>query len=94
MWITRAAEHPDLGEVVAAGGVEVAFAIGRSVGTAVVRNRLRRQLRVLMDEVVDDGLAPGCYLVGVHPSPTEHTFDSLRGFVRRASAPWCGDGPS
>ncbi len=92
LWITRAAEHPDLGEVVAAGRVEVAFAIGRSVGTAVVRNRLRRQLRVLMDEVVDDGLAPGWYLVGVRPSVTEHTFDDLRRFVRRASAAWRGDG--
>lgn len=64
--------------------VEVAFAIGRSVGGAVVRNRLRRRLRVLMDERAAAGLPPGHYLIGVRPGASELTFDELRGHLIRA----------
>lgn len=51
----------------------VAFAIGRRVGSAVARNRLRRRLRAALAELE---LAPGSYLVSagseaVHLSPTE-----------------------
>jgi ribonuclease P protein component len=52
-----------------ATGAEVAprlaFAIGRPVGPAVVRNRLRRQLRA---RARDLDLAPGAYLVHVSPA--------------------------
>jgi len=42
----------------------VAFAIGRPVGTAVVRNRLRRRLREIV-RARSDQLEPGCsYLIG------------------------------
>lgn len=64
--------------------VEVAFSIGRAVGGAVVRNRLRRRLRVLMDECIADGLSPGHYLLGARPEATDATFDQLRHHLRRA----------
>ena len=47
----------------------VAYAIGRSVGSAVVRNRLRRRLRALADDWARAGeLRPGWYLVGATPA--------------------------
>jgi ribonuclease P protein component len=46
----------------------VAYAIGRSVGSAVVRNRLRRRLRALAHDWARAGeLRPGWYLVGATP---------------------------
>lgn len=42
----------------------VAFAIGRPVGPAVVRNRLRRRLRALLATA---GLPTGWYLIGATP---------------------------
>ena len=53
----------------------VAFAIGRPVGPAVVRNRLRRRLRVIVRQ---NGFAPGYLLIGVRPKAAELTFDQLR----------------
>ena len=53
---------------------KVAFAIGRAVGSAVVRNRLRRRLRALLSQV---SLPPGWYLIGASPRATELTFDQL-----------------
>ena len=53
----------------------VAFAIGRSVGGAVVRNRIRRRLRSAMAEVQRArGLPAGSYL--------------LSGDARLATLPW------
>jgi len=47
----------------------VAYAIGRTVGSAVVRNRLRRRLRALVHEHARAGrLGPGWYLVGATPA--------------------------
>lgn len=45
----------------------VGYAIGRSFGGAVSRNRIRRRLRVLLSGHADR-LQPGLYLVGAHPS--------------------------
>ena len=42
----------------------VAFAVPRKVGTAVVRNRLRRQVRAHLGASGAD-LAPGAYLVAL-----------------------------
>ena len=65
----------------------VAFAIGRAVGTAVVRNRLRRRLRALLSERARSGaLASGWWLIGAHPSATELTFDQLRSEVTRLTS--------
>jgi ribonuclease P protein component len=45
----------------------VAFAVGRSVGSAPLRNRVRRRLRALAREHAGE-LAPGWYLVGADAS--------------------------
>ena len=46
----------------------VAFAVGRAVGPAVARNRLRRQLRALWREVLDTTPPPaGDYLIMTAP---------------------------
>ena len=49
----------------------MAFAVSRAVGTAVVRNRLRRQLRAYLSEVraQDPGRLPsGAWLFAIQPS--------------------------
>ena len=50
---------------------QVAFAIGRPFGSAVRRNRLRRQLRAILTARESD-LGPGMFLIGVN-SPNRHT---------------------
>lgn len=54
-----------------------AYSIGRRVGPAVVRNRVRRQLRMLMCEA-SPRLAPGAYLVGAGPEAAKRTYAELR----------------
>ena len=53
----------------------VAFAIGRAIGPAVVRNQARRRLRCLL---VEASWPPGWYLIGARPAITERSFDALR----------------
>ena len=54
----------------------VAYAIGRAVGGAVVRNRLRRQLRhAVVAEARAAGLPGGWYLIGAAPAAA--TTDSV-----------------
>jgi RNase P protein component len=53
----------------------VAFAIGRALGPAVVRNRLRRRLRMLLTSAA---LPPGWYLFGGTSALAERPFDALR----------------
>lgn len=53
----------------------VAYAIGRPVGTAVVRNRLRRRLRALIAELAPP---PGTYLVIATPAAATRSFAELR----------------
>ncbi len=59
----------------AVGRAHVAFAIGRPVGGAVVRNRLRRRLRMIARE---RPLVPGWWLIGARPSAIELTFGKLQ----------------
>jgi ribonuclease P protein component len=68
----------------------VAFAISRAVGSSVVRNRLRRQLRVLLTQAE---LPSGSFLVGVRPAGAARSFrelssdvDALVSQIRRVSA--------
>jgi ribonuclease P protein component len=70
----------------AAGGprVLVAFAVPRRVGKAVVRNRLRRRLRVIFAEADGDRAGPGAYLVSVRPEATDLSFRELSEHVHRA----------
>lgn len=42
----------------------VGFAVTRSIGTAVVRNRIRRRLRALLDA---SAIPAGTWLIGVTP---------------------------
>jgi ribonuclease P protein component len=53
----------------------VAFAIGRALGPAVARNRLRRRLRAILATI---GPPPGIYLIGARPGAHELTFAELR----------------
>ena len=52
----------------------VAFALGRALGTAVTRNRLRRRLRAILGEI---DVPFGIYLIGATPAAPELTFDEL-----------------
>ena len=53
----------------------VAFAIGRPVGGAVERNRLRRRMKAILAEL---DLAPGTYLVSAGPAATGLSAAELR----------------
>jgi ribonuclease P protein component len=59
------------------GPPRLALAVGRPVGTAVVRNRLRRRLRALVAEVSGE-LAPGTYLLAADVSATSLSHGELR----------------
>jgi ribonuclease P protein component len=61
----------------------VALAVGRRVGPAVARNRVRRQLRAVVAELAP-GLAPGAYLVAYRGAPGA-PFDDLRRQVAAAA---------
>jgi ribonuclease P protein component len=55
----------------------VAYAIGRRVGTAVVRNRVRRRLRALTREAAPL-LHPGAYMISVGPEAALLSSEKLR----------------
>jgi ribonuclease P protein component len=61
----------------------VAYAVGRAVGGAVVRNRLRRRLRAAVSEL-GPTLRPGAYLVGAAPEAVSLPFGELKSMVRAA----------
>ncbi len=56
----------------------VAYAVGRNVGSAVVRNRLRRRLRAQCDASARAGtLRAGWYLIGATPAAARLDSDAL-----------------
>lgn len=61
------------------GDVRFAYAIGRKVGPAVVRNRLRRRLRAAARDldVATGGLPTGAYLVVLRPEAARRTYHEL-----------------
>ena len=59
----------------------VAYAIGRRVGPAVVRNRLRRRLRAIL---VDLRPSPGDYLVVAEPDAAPLSSPDLKALVSKA----------
>jgi ribonuclease P protein component len=70
----------------------VAFAIGRSVGNAVVRNRLRRRLRAVARAHANEFSAGHTYLIGASPVATGATYQELDAafgalLVQTASSP-------
>ena len=64
--------------------LRVAYAIGRPVGTAVTRNRLRRQLRSALTELERDDATPsnGDLVVAARPDATGLDYQSLRRHLR------------
>jgi ribonuclease P protein component len=68
----------------------VAYAISRAVGTAVVRNRLRRRLRALV-ATRGELLPPGTYLIGAAPGAAARSSSELRfdldALITRVRAP-------
>jgi len=60
--------------------VRVAYAISKPVGSAVVRNRVRRRLRSILAGIDRSprSLPPGDYLVRVRPGAADSSFDELR----------------
>jgi ribonuclease P protein component len=63
----------------------VAFAVGRRVGPAVARNRVRRQLRAVTADLARV-LAPGAYLVSYRGAPGARSDDLRRLVVDAATA--------
>jgi ribonuclease P protein component len=61
----------------------VAFAIGRPVGSAVDRNRLRRRLRSVLADVAP---APGTYLVSAGPAASTLSHQELRALIQEGVA--------
>lgn len=61
----------------------VAYAIGKRVGPAVVRNRLRRRLRAALAELQPP---PGDYLVACDPDAASLPFSDLKALVSKALA--------
>jgi ribonuclease P protein component len=52
----------------------VAYALGRAIGSAVDRNRLRRRLRRVLDTA---SLPPGMYLIGAREGAARSSFTEL-----------------
>ena len=76
-----AAEDTDASE-----RTRVAYAITKRVGSAVVRNRLRRRLRALCAELAGsrpDGLPAGALLISAGPDAAQRRSDELRNDVVR-----------
>ena len=66
-------------------GAEVAYAIRRSSGSAVARNRCRRRLRACLQAVDRVGaLAPGIYLIGVRDEGVGATYRDLENWMSQA----------
>ncbi len=63
----------------------VGYAIGRNVGKAVLRNRVRRQLRSLL-EAKSDQLPAGWYLVGAQPRVGTMSWAELGATVDQLAA--------
>lgn len=63
--------------------VSVAYAISRKVGNAVVRNRVRRRLRALIDGL-DPQPHPGLYLIKCGNETGNLSYEQLRTHLRQA----------
>jgi ribonuclease P protein component len=62
---------------------QVAYAVGRWAGGAVVRNRIRRRLRAILRELGPE-LPSGCYLIGAGPEAATLPYGELRTTVSEA----------
>ena len=88
----RARRGPVTVSYTAVGGdreARVAYAVGKRVGKAVVRNRLRRRLRAAVEGV--DGLSPGAYLVAADAAASGLSYEDLRTRVATAMTAASGE---
>jgi ribonuclease P protein component len=70
------------------GECRVAYAIGRPVGTAVARNRLRRRLRALAVAAAAAGRLPiGAHLIGARASAATASYGELSADLDRILPP-------
>ena len=81
LWLAYVPAEPGAGPVGA--GPAGAYAIGKRVGGAVVRNRLRRRLRAVFAGLPDSALPDGDYLVGAAPEAATLSFAEASSLVRR-----------
>ena len=63
----------------------VAYAIGRRVGGATVRNRVRRRLRSIVRDL-RPALGPGAWLIGAAPEVANLSYGELKATLARAFA--------
>ncbi len=70
-------EHPGQ------GSCAVAFAISKKVGNAVVRNRIRRQLRAAIDGL-SPAPHPGLYLIKCAKGTGQLSYDEIQQHLRAA----------
>ena len=66
-------------------GPRVGYALGRGFGTAVQRNRLRRQLRELV-KTREAAMAPGYYVFGASPRAKDADFAAIASSLDRLLA--------
>ena len=62
----------------------VGITVGKTVGGAVVRNRLRRRIGAILQEVFVAGAPQGRMLIVARPGAGELEFGQLRAELRRA----------
>jgi len=62
----------------------VGISTGRAVGGAVVRNRVRRRIRAILDELFKDHLPPQRLLVEARPASANLSFERLQAELVRA----------
>ncbi len=84
----RRARRGPVTVVYAPGPVDVraAYSVGKGLGTAVQRNRVRRRLRAALRELHTDtgGLPPGAYLVIASPPAARASYAELRRSIASA----------
>ncbi len=82
---------PDEGSHEGQNRARVSYAITRKVGTAVVRNRVRRRLRAVNRELAAR-MRPGSYLMTARSEAASMPYDQLRASVGEALDALAADG--